>query len=133
MMLSNYPDHQKYFSMPVNSVSTFYIGKSSRKLDKVEVKIHKEFNSLENVEIEGKKYEISTTYIAFELTGLISEKGVTEGCHSVQAYSMIINALMSIFDEYCQQNGVFIYENDYDQGWNRRKDNEPFWYLNRDE
>lgn len=119
--------------MPVSSVSIFHIGKSSRKLDTVEIKIHQEFNDVRSAEIESKKYDISTTYIAFELSGLISEKGVTEGAHSVQAYSMLINALMSIFNDYCQENRVFIYENDYDQGWNRRKDNESFWYLNRDE
>ena len=132
-MLSNYPDHEKYFAMPVNSVSTFYLGKSARKLDQVEVIIHQEYNQREAIEIEGKTHDISTTFIAFELQGLINNKGVTEGCHSIQAYSMLINALMAIFDEYCSRNGVYIYENDYSDGWNRRKDNEPFWYLSRDD
>jgi hypothetical protein len=133
MMLSNYPDHEKYFAGPVSSISTFYLGKSARKLEVVEVKIHKEFNHQELVVIEGKEYEISNTYIAFELSGLISDRGVVEGCHSIQAYSMLINSLMAIFEEYCSQNGVYIYENDYNDGWNRRKYNEPFWYLNRDD
>lgn len=132
-MLSNYPEHEIYFAMPVNSVSAFYLGKSARKLEEVEVTIHREFNYQEVVDIDGQKHNIATTYIAFELSGLISEKGVVEGCHSVQAYSMLINSLMAIFEDYCDRNKVYIYENDYDQGWNRRKDNESFWYLSRDD
>lgn len=131
-MLSNYPDHNLYFSQPLSSTSIFYVGKSKRKLEEVKVEIYKEYEETRNVEIEGSAYSIKTTYIAFQVTGAISHKDVSEGAHSLQAYSMLINSLLWLFDDHISNNGVHFYENDYDRGWNRRDFNEMFSYLVRD-
>lgn len=131
-MLSNYPDHPEYFSRPVRSTSTYYFGKTIRKLVTVQVKVHEDYNAVRWVEIEGQKYDIETTYIAFEICGAIEHRDVAEGANSLQAASGIIYHLEDQFDRFCTSNGFYIYENDYELGWNRRTLSEVFSFIIRD-
>lgn len=131
-MLSNYPEHKKYFSQPVASSSVFYLGKSKRKLETVSVDIHKEYVDNRDVVIKGNDYSIETNYIAFELSGAITYRDVVEGSQVIQCYSALINALIATFEIHCSDTGVHFYENDYDAGWNRRTIEEVFSYLLRD-
>ena len=129
--MSNYPDHELYFSQEVASESTFNVGKSKRKLAEIKVKLHKEYVEREEACIDGETYNTERVLIAFEISGKIQIKDVVEGGNVIQAYSMLIGYLIQIFEEHQKDNGIYFYENDYDDGWNRRTLEEVFWYIVR--
>ena len=132
-MLSNYPDHEKYFEKSIQSINIFYTGKSKRKLVETKLEIHEPFESIENVNIDGTEYNIKTIYIAYRFYGELHSRGVAEGANVLQAFSMMINSIIYELKAYKEWKGISFYENDYNSGWNKRTISELFWYLERGE
>lgn len=133
-MLIDYPNHEKYFEGEPSSISTVMVGKSKRKLSPIKLTIWPMIHKDQEAEIDNNVRSITYTYIAFELSGAIEYKNISEGFSDLEALTSLIVCVQYQLSQFETESGIYFYINNYaGQEWCKASLSEVFSGLVQDD